>query len=217
MKRYLELDALRTIAILLMVVYHAVYDLWAFHGFPIDPFSDFWKTFVVITASLFLLLVGASFVIAWERQKTPLTKALERAGVVLLAALLVTIATYLFDPRTFVRFGILHMIGASLLLLPFFQRFRQWNIPLGLLLLFFDLPPPAHTSIDYYPMLPWFGVVLIGSGIGHVVYVRPKRTPHATPRLLTILTSPGRHSLLIYLLHQPLLLLALRLGLGPVS
>ncbi len=111
------------------------------------------------------------------------------------------------------------MIGVSLLLLVPLRGLQEWNALLGIVILSLTgiIRPPSYTTIDYYPMIPWFGVVLIGFGLGHLVYVRLKRVLHTMSRPVMILTIPGRHSLLIYLIHQPLLLLALRMLLGPVS
>jgi uncharacterized membrane protein len=75
--------------------------------------------------------------------------------------------------------------------------------------------PQQLYSVDYYPLLPWFGVVLIGVCAGNTLYPNHRRR-FALPDLsrvipLRALAFMGRHSLLIYLVHQPLIILLLSL------
>lgn len=244
--RYLELDLLRTTAILLMVVYHFAFDLRYFYGWPIDVFHGSWWVLQKTTAITFLLVSGLSAAVSHHRMhQKNLTLQAEwlhigkRASIILGAGLLVNIGTYAMDPDTYIRFGILHLIGTSALLLMFFASLREGTILLGLLLtlstntirsalppsvLLIPLgsPPTNFISLDYFPLLPWLGVILIGFGLGHFFYVRWTswrknqlfqllETGHSK---LETLTFPGRHSLLLYLLHQPLILLALWMTLG---
>lgn len=227
--RFIELDLLRTLAIAMMIVYHTAFDLSTYFRFSIDPFHAGWWLLGRMTVTLFLLLVGASFVISWERRSQTCTffdcclHAWKRAGQLLLIALGISALTYVIDPETFVRFGALHAIAISIALLPLFRRLREWNALLGSAIIFFGhsiagltvntpllLPlgfkPPAFTSVDYLPLLPWFGVVLLGLALGDILYVRLRRTASLPPRALSVLAVPGRHALAIYLVHQPILL-----------
>ena len=223
--RFVELDLLRTLAIFLMILYHLAYDLEEFYGWPLGIFEHpGWIAFRVSVAALFLLLVGISFSISWSR--TPLYKKYLKRGLgVIACGMLVSAVTYGFEPETYVRFGILHLIGVSILLLPFFARFKEWNALLGLgfgsglgfgtaktsLLIPLGIPPQNFMSVDYFPLIPWFGIVLIGYAIGLQVYAKRQPALLLTTHysLLTRMAWPGRHALLIYLLHQPLLLGAL--------
>ncbi|MDD5026655.1 MAG: heparan-alpha-glucosaminide N-acetyltransferase [Candidatus Peribacteraceae bacterium] len=227
--RFLELDLLRTLAVIMMIVYHAAFDLAAYFQFALDPWSGGWWLLSRATVTLFLLLVGISFVISWERRAEASTfmqcglHAWKRAGQLLLIAISISAVTYVIDPETFVRFGALHAIAVSIALLPMLRRLREWNALLGgaiilfghsvtgftvhtSLLLPLGLKPPAFTSVDYLPLLPWFGVVLLGLALGDALYVRFKRAPHPQPRIFFTLVWPGRHALAIYLIHQPILL-----------
>ena len=250
--RFIEIDLLRTLAIIMMVVYHAGYDLAFFHNFNFDPLSGGWKILQLSTATLFLLLVGISFVISWERLPAEARRAkvgtrnhdmrtaaavckyLKRGLFIFACGMLITIVTCFWDSDTYVRFGILHMIGISVIILPLFRRLREWNILIATLIIILGIniknfslftfnsslflplgiTPPNFTTIDYYPLLPWFGVVLIGLALGDFFYIRPKRIPRQTNTFLTLLSWPGKHALVIYLVHQPILLLILHLLFG---
>ncbi|MCF7844596.1 MAG: DUF1624 domain-containing protein [Kiritimatiellales bacterium] len=239
--RFAEIDLLRTLAIIMMVVYHCAYDLAFFYDFNFDPLVGGWKLLQLSTAILFLLLVGISFVISWDRttqarlpREVPqsgtkwgaLFKYLKRGLTILALGMLITIVTYFWDPDTYIRFGILHLIGVSVILLPFFRRFREWNILIALpiiilgininhfslltihysLFLPFGFPPSNFISIDYFPLFPWFGVILIGLALGDFFYIRTKRIPKSTNKFIRLLSMPGKHTLVIYLVHQPIIL-----------
>ncbi len=229
--RYPELDLLRTVAIVLMVIYHFAFDLRFFYDVPLDVLHGPWLVLQRITANLFLLLVGIGAAISLERHRS-IRHILRRFVIVAGGALLVTGATYVADPQSFVRFGILHLIALSALLLPLLSRLREGTILLGLLTLFasdailsvlppsvwlipIGSPPPHFQTVDYFPFLPWFSTILIGYGLGHLLYIRFTLWRDHFPMLHTqypirnTLLWPGRHSLPLYLIHQPLILLAL--------
>lgn len=238
LKRYIEIDLLRTIAILLMVAYHLAYDLANYYGWSIDLSSPLWHSIQMASASLFLLLVGVTSALAGGRasaatHRISVHRVVKRASRILACALLVTVATYAFDAHTYVRFGILHLIAVSVLLLPFVRWLREWAIVLGIIVLLIHpnrttqtsllLPlgfaPPGFATVDYYPLLPWFGLILIGYGVGYFLYVRHRewmerfnKTFHRRP--LNTLIFAGRHSLLVYMVHQPILLGVMSLVLG---
>ncbi|MCB0064880.1 MAG: DUF1624 domain-containing protein, partial [Caldilineaceae bacterium] len=75
------------------------------------------------------------------------------------------------------------------------------------------LKPVNYTYLDYFPLVPWFGIVLLGIGVGNLLYDHSRRT-FVLPDLSNVtvvqwLQRLGRNSLLIYLLHQPLLFVLL--------
>ncbi|MSR67429.1 DUF1624 domain-containing protein [Candidatus Peribacteria bacterium] len=235
-KRFIELDYLRVIAIALMIAYHLVYDLQIYYGFETNLYGTFWSVLEKISAGMFLMLTGLCFTLSWE--STPqYGKFLKRGLRILAYAAVISIVTYAFDPVTFVRFGILHLIAVTTVLLPLFTRLGRLNSLIGLLvlatgiavkgtivdtplLLPFGFLPAGFNSVDYFPLLPWFGVSLIGMALGYGYETsRNKWFVPATSqsRLQTIVTSISKRSLFIYMLHQPVLLLMLRLALGTRS
>jgi uncharacterized membrane protein len=71
--------------------------------------------------------------------------------------------------------------------------------------------PPVHGGVDWYPVLPWLGPVLIGLALGLALYPQGRRGPWGAhlrePSRASLAGLPGRHALPVYLLHQPVLLL----------
>lgn len=240
-KRYTELDAFRGIAIVMMVIFHLVFDLSFFSLYQVDTSQGFWRFFGYATASLFVFIAGTAVSLRagkMSRQtgvvvSTPFFK---RGLFLIGVGFLVTIATYIFlQGKGYVIFGILHLIGTSTLLAPFFFRFGKklvipgtfivlagWMITLPngpLWMIWTGIHPVGFYSVDYTPLLPWFGVFLIGMAAGTWLYpggVQSVPVPPGAEQILLIPALPGRHSLLIYLVHQPVLLVLLSIIYGRI-
>jgi len=229
--RYPAIDALRGFAMLLMIAYHFCFDLQQFHFLQQDfNHNPFWLTARAVIVSLFLVIVGISLVLSRQQG---LRHFWQRAAMLALCAALVTVASMLMFPGSYIFFGILHFIlVASLVGLLLFRYSRFMLVP-GIAIILagisyshpvFDQPwlqwigLMTHKPIteDYVPMFPWLGVVLIGMFIADYVIVRRKADWLTTwlvdgklPKPISLLTKPGRHGLLIYMVHQPILLAGL--------
>jgi len=224
--RIWEIDFLRGVSIILVIGYHLLFDLGEFVGLPkflgwsTNLSTVAWTIAQHFFAGMFVLLSGTS---------STLTRSNIRRGLRLLAvSFLVTAATYLFDPASAIFFGILQCLAVSMLLygaafkkapaavcalcgaavlglsafLPVVKRAlavrTDWLIPFG-------LTSPSFSSYDYFPLVPWLGVFLIGAALGKSVYAKktgllPWRMP------ANFVNFAGRHSLIIYILHQPLIM-----------
>lgn len=226
--RLVIVDSMRGVAIALMVIYHFFFDL-AHAGFVrFDFYHDaFWLHFRTFILSLFLFLVGVSLVLSVQKaiNTRRFSARLLRVGG---AALLVSLATWWMFGDRFVFFGVLHFIALVSLLGLLFVRRPLFSLVLGIVLLvignslqipWFDQPGWRWIGLmthkpateDYVPLLPWFGVVLVGIFAGDrlVQKERLQRLNSMLPASSTSVSSlafSGRHSLLIYLLHQPVLL-----------
>lgn len=232
--RLWEVDALRGVAFCMMALYHLLFDLRYFAGWPIAVDHGFWRSFADVTASLFVLLVGVSLTLSrarWRaRQAGPYWPHLVGRGFRILGyGFLVTVATWLVDPRQVVLFGILHLIGVSILLAGPFLSGLLSNLLLGSILvalgmlidgvalpagfpwlLWLGLPPAGFSSFDYRPLLPWFGVALWGIALGNLLYpggrpVVPLPNWSTLPPV-RLLVWIGRHALVLYLVHQPVMI-----------
>lgn len=226
MPRIHVLDLARTVALACMVVFHLTFDLMLFdHLPPGTVFQGGWPLFARGIASSFLFLAGLSLwlahgeVIHWR----PFTR---RFLMVALAALLVSVATYFAMGAQFIRWGILHMIAAGSLIGLLFLRLpvvltlataaMAFAAPHLLRHSVFDSPSLIWVGLsteippmmDYEPVLPWLCPVLVGIALGKVLTragVWPVLALWQPGRMLRALAWPGRHSLAIYLIHQPVL------------
>lgn len=241
-ERLRTLDIMRSAALVSMVAFHLCYDLDAFYGAHIltgmGGTADVWAR---STAAVFLGLSGIGIALSRQRAQRRGTSAtawyrrIARRGAGLLCCgAIISAITYAVEPETFVRFGILHCIGAGFLLLaPLAGRPRAaamaaviasglwyltrtvapagaWGIPLG-------MPPSMFASVDYYPLLPWIACMALGIACAEPV-ARGAATIDRLPLLRTKAAAcaalPGQWSLAVYLLHQPVLLALLALLLG---
>jgi uncharacterized membrane protein len=219
-------DMARGAALLTMAVYHVSWDLSFFQLIATPVGSDpAWKWFARVIAGSFLFLAGVSLVlghgdgIRWR----PFAR---RLAIVAGAAAAVTVATYFAFPDSYIFFGILHCIAlSSVLALPFLRL--PWPVVAATAALALTMPhligsealdTPAliwlglgsrvPVTNDWVPVFPWFGMAL--AGVAAARLARPLLQQLARRRAETAsaraLAWAGRRSLLIYLVHQPLLL-----------
>ncbi|MFH1106142.1 MAG: heparan-alpha-glucosaminide N-acetyltransferase [Candidatus Aenigmatarchaeota archaeon] len=228
MKRFWEIDAVRGIAIVLMIFFHAAFDLNYFTQYKLDFGWLFWFLFPRLIASTFIIVSGIALTLSYHRSKTPMKKFAMRGLKIFSLGLLVTAFTLLVFPAETIWFGILHFIGvATVLSLPFVKMKKQ-NLAIGLIIIllgvYFDsmqfglswmswLIPSHFFTFDYFPLFPWFGLTLIGTSIGNSLYSKSQRRfkMGEANKFGSALAFLGRNSLAIYFLHQPLIALALLL------
>lgn len=228
-KRLWEIDSLRGIAVYAMVLSNFLFDLFFFVGLPLSPAG--WPGILArLTAGTFIFLVGLSLSLSYARRKknpSPYWWYLQRGTGIVLLGMVVTAATWFAAGDQLVRFGVLHLIGVSIIISFPFLDGRLANIILGLVvfaggtmlkkvavhtlwLLPLGLTPAGFRSVDYAPLFPWWGLVLIGIGLGNLLYPDGVRrfalSDLSKNRLIAWLAFAGRHSLIVYFVHQPLLL-----------
>jgi uncharacterized membrane protein len=222
--RILWLDILRAVAVLGMVIYHFTFDL-AMFGFiaPQTPVTGLWAAFARAVAGSFLVLAGFGLVLAQGRALA-WPQFWRRFAVIAGAAALVTTATYLAMPQQFIFFGILHSIALSSLLglaflrlpwgavltaavavlaLPQLWRHEAFAAPV---LWWVGLAPTFPPSMDYEPVFPWFGAFLLGMVAAKAMLARGPLARRVATGWAGRVACVGRHSLPIYLAHQPVLI-----------
>lgn len=229
-----------------MVIYHTAFDLSQFYGWNIDVFHGGWKILARSTAILFLLLVGCAAAISDARAKdrsriTRWKRHFRRFISIGAGAFAVSVVTYSTDPETYVRFGVLHLIAVGALVIPLVRRHAMASLPIGVAIVMLGLwtgtiqtdsawlyilgSDNTIASVDYFPLVPWLGVMFVGYGVGFLLYVKGRlrvtsyelregATRNFSFSQLAAFTWPGRHALLCYLLHQPLIIAVLWLVMG---
>lgn len=234
--RFWELDFIRGLAVVMMVLYHAFYDLDYFDGYPLNVRSGPWLYFAEATAAIFIVLVGLSLTLSSSRaRKRGASEKLylrffKRGLKIFSLGLVITFSTYLLIGRGFIIFGVLHFIGVSIVLAYPFLRLRTFNLFAGSIivllgiylqgltfsfpwLLWLGFAPENFYTLDYFPILPWFGLVLIGIFLGNRFYQDGNRCFRLPDLSGYFMVEPlcilGRNSLMIYLVHQPAIVVVL--------
>ncbi len=222
-KRFWELDFLRGTAIVLMIIFHFLWDLNYFKIIEIELYSGLSGLIQLTSAFLFLFIVGVVLTINYWSSKNYVKKFLTRGTTIFGTGLIITIVTIVFFPNKFIYFGILHLIGLSIIISILFVNKKKLNLILGMILLlipkiinlqtiqtqiFFLGTGTIKPTLDYYPLIPWFGIILIGISFGNTFYSKLNpliKIKKPKNKLISLIELIGKHSLLIYLIHQPII------------
>jgi uncharacterized membrane protein len=233
--RFPEVDAARGLAVVAMLAFNWQYALGFYGLTSFNASSGLWFWFARLVGAAFLFIAGVSLWLALQRKSE--RQLFNHAAKIFGLGLVITLVTWLVIPREFVAFGILHCIGLSLALaIPLAKAKQVKPGTLALLgfgvviagvalsgpafsfpwLLWLGFAPSGFASVDYFPLAPWFGVLLFGVAFAKKFYGCAKALQRSTVQqpnsAIKGLALIGRHSLAIYLLHQPALLAALLLG-----
>lgn len=224
-KRIWELDALRGLAILVMIAVHLIYDLvelfrvWELKDPSLFYFLQDWGGVIFLVLSGICVTLGSA----------PLKRGLTVFGCGLVVTA-VTVGMYLLKLTgrgIIIYFGVLHCLGVCMLLWPVFRKCPAWLLTVlgtvmaagglylgehvrstSVLLIPLGIPSYGFSSSDYFPLLPNLGYFLLGGALGRTVYGKKEsllpRINDQNP-VLRFLCGCGRRSLPIYLLHQPVL------------
>ena len=224
-KRIWELDALRGLCIMGKVVVHFVYDLVELYDLIRWEYPPLFSFVMNWGGVLFLLISGISVTLG--------SRCIRRGLLVFASGLVVSAVTYgmyrfgFAGKSLIIYFGVLHCLGVCMLLWPVFRKLPHWALALigialagaGLymrtlpgvdtcFLMPLGIPWKNFASSDYFPLLPYLGFFLLGSSLGKSVY-RSKESllPNVNTQnpIIRFFLLCGKHSLWIYLLHQPIL------------
>ncbi len=219
MKRYNFLDAIRGLAVVNMVLYHFLFDLVEMENIKIDWFVStpgvIWERFICIT---FIVVSGFCFNLSKNKKKQILTLSV--------VAILLSVATFLFDRDLFIVFGIIHLLALSCFLTVFVDKLKAdkkilFVVSIILFIITYNIvKSPMNISTnafsfigfynnqfasgDYFPMIPWSFLYLVGYSLYHLVDINFDIREN-------FLCTIGKKSLIIYLLHQPIILLIIQI------
>ena len=235
-QRFIEIDMLRGVAILLMIIGHILWDLDYFGLMPMN--SNLYSVFQRTCPPLFFILVGIGLIVSKKKtehnpkidENTFYKHLIVRGLNIFCLGMCLTIGSLIFFPEKIVFFGVLHCIGLSIVISTIFLKYRKYVpifavsfISVGMIFMQVYIKNPTllhliigqHPSdlwsytLDYFPLLPWFGLVLLGIAIGDGLYEgssRRFRMPDLSKyRPVKIFQWCGQHSLGLYLLHQPII------------
>jgi uncharacterized membrane protein len=216
--RIYEIDVLRGFAIFLMVIFHFSYDLTIFRYVQIDFLNDsYWVTFRVIIVGLFLSMVGMSLYISYHK-KIYFNKLIRRSKILLLACIAISIGTYFSFPNQWIFFGIIHFVLIASIIGVFFVKIPFTSLIIGIVIIILSYMNIIHLNflmewarnnlnlpyqtMDLVPLFPWMGAVLIGI---YLQYQNLFGFKFSKSKIKDILSYLGKRSLLIYMIHQPIL------------
>ena len=203
------LDTLRGFTILLMFFFHFCFDLNNFGLIKVDIINGkIWYFLPRLIVFLFLFAVGISLTIV-HCEHIYWKLFIKRFLKISFCAIGISLTTYFLFPDHWIYFGTLHAIAIiSCLSLPFLKSprisliaaamlfipsiFLNYNLP------WFSLP---HQSWDYISPFPWLGASLLGVFAAHHNFHNLHLPSNKFTNSLSFL---GKHSLVIYLIHQPI-------------
>ena len=223
--RIWEIDFLRGLLIPGMIMIHLIYDVVDLYGFIHWPYPEWYSLFKNNYGALFVALSGLSVTLG--------RKSIRRGIQVVLSGMCCTVVTVgmyfigMADRGIIIYFGVLHCLGSCMILWPCFRNWKSWamagfgvllvaagwvlrthvhiNMPV-LLLLGFQFY--GFASSDYFPLMPNLGYFLLGAALGRTLYAEKRSLwPHGPAQnpVVRFFSLCGRHSLGIYLAHQPVL------------
>lgn len=213
-RRIWEIDFLRAIAIILMVIFHIVYDLNEFIGLDIDYLSGFWYWEGKTSALMFIFFAGIS---------SGFSKNTVKRGIkVLIFAMVITLVTYIFFREQYIRFGILHLLGTGMILFPLLKKMnnilllitavfialaaisiKSTLVDTGLLIPF-GVMYRGFVTLDYYPIIPYLSVFILGI-LTYKMYYYKGQSIFKFQYKNEYLSMISKNSLAIYMIHQPVL------------
>ena len=208
-----ELDSLRATALGMMLVSNFVTDLDYFGIMEVVK-GDQWWWLARVTAFLFVSISGVSYFLAHQKEYD-FTKTFDRTKRLIFFAFLITIVTYIFEPSAYVRFGVLHLLAlASIIAFPVARK-PTYAMGIGISLLLIPLSSNSNLvwlglqetgtfAVDYFPLNPWLGIFFICLAISSQIY--PDGKPLFNFKWPERWLWFGRNTLIIYVLHQPILI-----------
>ena len=224
-ERILWIDVIRGVSILAMITFHFAFDLMYF-GFAKSDliYQPDWRLFERMIAFSFLFIAGLSLFIT-HGSLINWNSFIKRYGVTAICAVLISAVTYVLFNGDMIRFGILHAISVSGLISLLLLKLNSFFLALLAVIIFLInllIPQPVEGdyfwqwliytdetphSLDYRPIIPWITPFILGMASYQLFkkWGLLETSNTIIYRELSILSWLGRNSLIIYLIHQPIL------------
>ena len=224
--RYPVIDCIRGFAIIAMIAYHFGFDLnmQGYISQDINHNSN-WQVARSLILGTFLFVAGFSMALAENKN---ITRRLIRLVRIAACAVLVSIGSYFMFPDSWIFFGVLHFVLVGTIICWLVMPYQKLLLILAMSLLtvgilyqspIFNSPFLQWLGMmtykpiteDYVPVLPWLGLMLIGARMGQLALTKSKLWlfDYKLSSILLPVQWLGQHSLIVYMLHQPILLGAL--------
>ncbi len=228
------IDEVRGFAIICMVVYHLFYDLVVIFGMNIPLFyTSFIDTLVVLFAGLFIFISGSACLFSRNNLKRGFLCFMLGMAMTVVTFFFIKDSLDVFGILHMLGINMMlfslvaHLIKKIPPLLGIVVCFALWlityNLQNGYLgfegILQIDMPAELYQtnylfpiglnnasffSVDYFPLIPWTFCFLAGSFFG--VLLKEKRLPEFFYKMhFKPLAFVGRNTLIIYILHQPVI------------
>lgn len=232
-QRFVAIDAWRGFAVVGMIVYHGALMLDFFGIVQYEMHSGWWHILARTVQVSFLMVVGVSLVISFKGEKYTTHSSyyrvqLKRAAGIGLIALVITVSTWYATPAWYIRFGILHLITAAIIIsLPLVTHANLARLALVLSVIIAVILdqftsqsflfqvlganyPGRLKTMDFFPLFPWYALIVFSIVCSQLFL--DSKVFHSVNNFITrfsfsrVLAIPGRHSLKLYVLHVPILL-----------
>lgn len=229
--RIWEIDLLRGIALILMVLFHFMFDLSFFFSIQLDTNQGMPALIGKTAAILFIMLSGVSC----QFNRHPVKRGMQILGWALLISLITCTLDFLLPiigysevPDLCIKFGILHFLGVCAIISPQLTKMKTSTLLLfgfaamiaGMIFSRISMPfdylfplgliSAEFQSLDYYALFPWLGLYILGIVVGRSLY-KEKLSFFNSLYSDNIVCKAGRNTLLVYMIHQPILLIGLEI------
>lgn len=227
------LDGLRGLSIIVIVIFHMLYDVGYFFNTDLGFFSErFQYPIQLIFPAMFFIVSGICT--AFSRN------SVRRGAMLFLLGQAITIITSVFIPEEIIIFGVITFIGCSMMIYEFIKHLLNripWRIVFIVSLLlyivlfrvsdhqqiflfykFIDIDFPDNYnylypigikysgfySSDYFPIIPNIFLFIAGTALSRPI--NEKKFPKWFYRMkMPVFNIIGRKSLIIYIVHQPVI------------
>ena len=209
MKRFLEIDLAKGVAVTFMVIFHFFFLSRYMNIYPYIINRGLLYYFSKFAHYIFILIVGVNLAIVNQKYKEKYPKSISKQmrfgkqfkrGIFLFGAgMIISILSYIAFGDLYVKFGILHFLGVSIILSQFIidNNVLIGTIGISILLLYYVLQKIPNTtfytcwkfpmlcfisgiknikysSLDHFSIIPYFSIICLGILIGNLIYNKGK-------------------------------------------